>query len=167
MVTNPNIRFSFLMDVEDLPLLGCGLWHNMLGYPFSKRYGKLHNRIMNPPQGMVVDHVKSDRKDDNRKSNLRICTYSQNGMNQRVREDCSSRYKGVNFHKKRGWRAYIAINKQTIHLGWFNDELDAAKSYNEAAKILFKEFAKLNDIEQPEDWIKNHVKNQISKLIKR
>jgi len=46
----------------------------------NKRY--IHRLIMNPPKGMVVDHLNGDQT-DNRRSNLRICTRSENGLNMR------------------------------------------------------------------------------------
>jgi hypothetical protein len=36
------------------------------------------------------------------------------------------------------------INRKVINLGRFKDEKEAAKSYNEKAKELFGEYAKLN-----------------------
>lgn len=52
---------------------------------FRDRTGKykgvsLHRIVLDPPDGMVVDHRSHDRL-DNRKSNLRVATYSQNAVN--------------------------------------------------------------------------------------
>jgi hypothetical protein len=42
--------------------------------------------IMNPPKGMVVDHINGDRL-DNRRENLRIVTYRQNSLNRKARNN--------------------------------------------------------------------------------
>ena len=44
-------------------------------------------------------------------------------------------------------KAQIQIEGRKENLGYFNDEKEAARAYNEKAKELFKEFAKLNIIE--------------------
>ena len=54
----------------------------------------IHKFIMNAPKGMCVDHINHDGL-DNRRENLRICTYSQNSQNKRLRVDSRSGYKGV------------------------------------------------------------------------
>lgn len=47
----------------------------------------------------------------------------------------SSRFRGVNYSKaNKCWQARIGVNKRRLSLGYFNEEIDAAKSYNEAFK---------------------------------
>ncbi len=106
---------------------------------------KMHRVVMNAPAGFLVDH-KSGNGLDNRKANLRIVTAAQNSYNMRKRtKTCSSKYKGVSKVKKNNkWRAYININSKYKHLGYFDNEIDAAGAYDEAAKKYFGEFAKLN-----------------------
>ena len=106
----------------------------------TKRYS--HREIMTPPTGMVVDHVNRDRL-DNRRSNLRVCTQSQNLANSPKLRGGSSRFKGVSIRRGR-WRAQIGISGKIIHLGYFTDEAAAARAYNEAAQATFGEFALLN-----------------------
>lgn len=101
----------------------------------------MHWEIMN---GKGIDH-RDGNGCNNRRSNLRFATKSENGMNQRKRENTSSIYKGVYFHKPSGkWLAHIMINGKSIHLGYFVDEIDAAKAYDAKAIVLFKEFTNLN-----------------------
>ena len=54
----------------------------------------MHKFIMNAPKGMCVDHINHNGL-DNRRENLRICSYSQNAQNKRRRVDSRSGYKGV------------------------------------------------------------------------
>ena len=104
----------------------------------------MHRLITNAPKGIVVDHINHNGT-DNRKSNLRLCTNSQNQQNRRPTRGSSSIYKGVhwcNFHKK--FRARITHNGERLHLGYFDSEIDAAKAYDKKALELFGEFAYLN-----------------------
>jgi hypothetical protein len=57
----------------------------------------------------------------------------------------SSRYIGVSFHKKKGkWMAVIGYKGKNVWLGRFDNEIDAAKAYDAAAKKYYGEFARLN-----------------------
>lgn len=114
----------------------------------TKRGGQtyLHRFILRPPTDIQVDHINHDSL-DNRRSNLRICTLAQNCMNSAKRGG-SSRYKGVYFYKKTSkWAARIKSFGKTIYLGYFTEEVDAARAYNRAAEILYKDFANPNIIE--------------------
>lgn len=113
----------------------------------KRRTMPIQRFLLNAHPPLYIDHINSDGL-DNRRSNLRICTKQQNNMNQRPQVGKSSVYKGVTWRTRdKIWAAQIHINKKTIHLGHFKLETDAARAYNEAAKIYFGEFAKLNDLD--------------------
>ena len=105
----------------------------------------MHREIMNAPAGLLVDHRNRNTL-DNRRANLRLATYSQNGCNSRIdKTKASSRFRGVRFIKKTGkWAANIRINGKKTWLGSFDSEIDAARAYDEAAKKYHREFARLN-----------------------
>lgn len=85
----------------------------------------LHRFITNTAKGMVVDHINKNTL-DNRKSNLRVVTQSQNAMNQKTRD--GQKYKGICFYHKLGkWMAGIKINGKRKHLGYFVTDILAAK----------------------------------------
>lgn len=106
----------------------------------------MHRIIMNAPKGVEVDHINHDTL-DNRKENLRLCTHSQNLMNQIQHKLFSSKYKGVSWHKgNKRWISRIMINKKQINLGCFDNEEESAKAYDKKAKEAFGEYALLNDI---------------------
>lgn len=101
----------------------------------------------NPLNLKCVDHVDGNKLNNNL-DNLRFCSYSQNGANRKKQSNTSSIYKGVDFQKRANkWRASIKIDGKSKTLGHFEDEKEAAKAYNEKAKELFGDFAKLNIIE--------------------
>lgn len=92
-----------------------------------------------------VDHISRDGL-DNRKCNLRICTASKNQMNCIKRSGTSSVYKGVTWCKRsKQWLASLRINGKTIHIGYFNNEKNAAIEYNKKALEFFGEFARTNE----------------------
>ena len=104
----------------------------------------LHRLVLNAPKGLFVDHIDHNCL-NNRRSNLRLCTQKQNNCNTLPRKGCSSKYKGVSFNKARKrFIAYIQHNKKRFHLGYFEDEIDAAKAYDKKAREFFGEFAYLN-----------------------
>ena len=96
------------------------------------------------PKGFTVDHINHDTL-NNCLSNLRLATYSQQAQNRRLRSNNISGYRGVYFRKDSGrWRAQISVNGKQIHLGHFNDPIEAAHAYDSAARIHHGEFAQLN-----------------------
>jgi len=105
----------------------------------------MHRQIMNPPDHLLVDHDNHNGLDD-RRSNLRVVTHAENQQNARKTiSKTTSKYKGVDFVKSTGlWRARITVEGKRLFLGSFDNELDAARAYDEAAKFHFKEFACLN-----------------------
>lgn len=54
---------------------------------------KMHQVLMNAPEGFEIDHINGDGL-DNRRSNLRICTHQQNIWNRRAQKGSTSKYKG-------------------------------------------------------------------------
>jgi len=104
----------------------------------------MHRFILNAPRGLVVDHINHNGL-DNRRENLRLCTHVQNTQNRRPNRNTSSKYKGVYWHKHRNkFVAKIYMNGKRIFIGYFTDEIAAAKAYDKKAREFFKEFAYLN-----------------------
>jgi hypothetical protein len=103
----------------------------------------MHRVIMNTPDGVETDH-KDGNALNNQRSNLRICTHSQNCHNRKKRADNTSGYKGVFTTKGKKWRAQIRVNGKSIHIDVFSTREEAAHAYDEAAKKYHGEFADLN-----------------------
>ena len=101
--------------------------------------------IENPHDLPYVDHIDGN-KSNNLSVNLRWCTPSQNMMNRgKVEGKTSSQFKGVT-KVRRKWRADIQVSGKRVYLGYFQTEHDAARAYNDAARMYHKDFAKLNDL---------------------
>jgi len=110
-------------------------------------YYSMHRLILNAPKGMEVDHINGNGL-DNQRSNLRLCTKSQNQHNSHIRQDNKSGFKGVHWvNKCKRWRAKITIHGTQIHLGHFRIPEQAALAYNKAAIKFHGEFARINQVE--------------------
>ena len=135
-----------VVDDADFDYLNQFNWHSNTNGSVSSSLGGGEKRmlisrfIMQAPDNLEVDHIDGNRL-NNQRSNLRLATSSQNKMNRGPRVDCKSGYKGVSWHKQRNkWTARIMADNKYIHLGLFENVIDAAQSYNIAAKKYHKEF---------------------------
>lgn len=100
---------------------------------------KMHRVIMDVDNSKAyVDHINGNGL-DNRKENLRVCNHNENCYNRRVKNG----YKGVSKSGEK-FRARIKHKNKEYHLGYYETEIEAAKTYDKKAKELFGIFAKLN-----------------------
>lgn len=131
----------------------------------------LHGMIMeNDDPKMMIDHIdgsEGEKSLKNKRSNLRVCTNTENQLNAKVRVDNSTGYKNVNQFKGM-YRCLIRINKVKEYLGTFDKPEMAALAYN----IAIKEFAdvyQLNEI--PEGALSQeeveHVHSVVEKRLKK
>jgi hypothetical protein len=138
-------EFYFDLEDEDKILsLDC-YWRieEVGGYVTSNRHHrrfKMHDVIMNPTDGYVVDHING-KPHDNRKNNLRICTQDKNSFNKKLYSNNKTGYKGVYFDKKSNkWMASIGVNNKSIYLGRFNTKEEAVEVRLKAEEEYFGEF---------------------------
>lgn len=148
-----------LVDDADYGALSRFRWHTLQhggGKFYAVRAGTtvgtkrrmitMHAHLAGTPAGMVTDHVNGDSL-DNRRSNLRVCTQSENLANRGKSKNNTSGYKGVTRDWrsiKNPWVAQIWKLNRRIHLGVFPTAEAAARAYDEAALKLHGEFAFLN-----------------------
>lgn len=140
-----------LVDDWNYDWLNIYIWHavktNNTFYarchkPNSSRLLYMHRLIMKPKSGFIVDHI--DRNGLNcLESNMRNATYSQNRMNS-VNTYSKSNYKGVYYTKEGYIYVKIQVNGKPFTFNYFENEILAAKKYDELALLYFKEFANLN-----------------------
>ena len=91
-----------------------------------------------------IDHINRNRS-DNRFSNLRSATRSENSKNVCSLPGSTSAYIGVSWHRaSKRWIAQVSVNGKSVHLGCFNCEIEAAKAYDAAARFHYGEFANPN-----------------------
>lgn len=92
------------------------------------------------PEGQI-DHINGI-KHDNRISNLRVATHSQNCWNKPKQSNNTSGFKGVTFHKTTcKYHARICANKKSISLGYYQTAEEASNAYVKAAGELHGQFA--------------------------
>ena len=102
----------------------------------------MHRAIAQTPEGMDTDHRDLNGL-NNRRSNLRTATKSQNQHNVTAQVNNTSGYKGVSFRRDRGvWRANISHNRKTLFLGHFSKPELAHAAFCEAAAKLHQDFAR-------------------------
>ena len=143
--------------IDRADMLIIGRWKWMIkpvgaGFEYAARGGRrsdgkrgmifMHRWIMEPPPGMVVDHINHDKL-DNRRSNLRICTRQQNSAHRQKVTTGVSGFRGVSRCGSK-WKAEIHISYRNKHLGVFADALSAALAYDRAARTVYGVFATLN-----------------------
>lgn len=142
-----------LVDMADSVLVAGFNWHRSTnGYVYADRNKlriALHRLIAGAGEGEKVDHENGDSL-DNRTSNLRVCTSSQNSANRgpdRRRGGTTSPYKGVSWsNSKNRWLVYVHYQGKTRYVGRSTDEKEAARLYDEAALKIWGEFARLNNV---------------------
>lgn len=88
-----------------------------------------------PPKGLDIDHINHNRS-DNRISNLRLLTRSQNCCNREVKKSLGIDYRA----KYRKWRARIQHEGKEVFLGYFETEPEAQAAYLTAKRVFHKEF---------------------------
>lgn len=149
-------RYSAFVDASDALIVMPYAWRVYTSgprdkptnfYAHTKIAGKnvsMHRLIL----GLTDPEIITDHKDhcgvNNTRENIRPVTHKQNAANTRKRSGYSSQYKGVSRKSGYGWAGTIEYNGKKRHLGYFENEIDAARAYNDAAEELFGEYACLN-----------------------
>jgi hypothetical protein len=117
-------------------------WHSERDLIGQSSKTGMHRHVLNAPNGMQVDHIDGDTL-NNRRSNLRLATHTQNQQNKRRYKNNTSGFKGVYWDKQcLKWKALIAVNGKRKLLGLFNTPELAHSAYCAAANEHFGEFAR-------------------------
>lgn len=150
--------YVVLVDEADLDLVSGYAWratrHRRTGKVYIQSWHAgaevfLHRLIANTPDGLDTDHANNNSL-DNRRSNLRPATRSENNSNREKQathagKPTTSRFKGVHWDReKRKWRAAIRVGGRQIRLGRFDDEIEAARAYDRALVAQWPEHARVN-----------------------
>jgi len=122
---NPDVYVTFKLD---------GVSYRAHRLVWLYVYGRFPNEM--------IDH-KNGFRGDNRLTNLREATASQNAYNSvRKRRSGSTGYKGVHKVGNR-WYAHCKVNKKTHALGGYGSAEEAAKAYADFSSIHHAEFQRL------------------------
>ncbi len=142
-----------IVDDEDYDWLTTWKWCTSQGYAARSVASDhvdviyMHRLLLAAPPKMVVDHINLDKL-DNRRSNLRLCTRSQNCYNRPASKSSRSGVKGVFWDNEKGkWLSQICVSGKRIHIGRFNSMEEAARAYNDAARDVFGQYAYINPLE--------------------
>lgn len=88
---------------------------------------KMHHLVL----GKFADHIDRDRL-NNKLSNLRFASHSDNMSNVGLHKGYNNIYKGVYKRKNGTYFAQIIYNKKLFYLGSYYDPLDAALAYDKS-----------------------------------
>lgn len=139
----------FYFDLEDYEKIKDICWYkHKKGYitgldTNNKKAIKLHQLVMMDyrKDNQVIDHINSDHKEDNRKSNLRVTTQHNNTLNRKRSNNNTSGKTGVSFDKRsQKWFAYIKYNGRQYYLGRYKDKNDTIKARVEAEQKYYGEY---------------------------
>lgn len=154
---------EFIIDFDDIEKVKYHKWrkshnHVVTGLPAKGNQQDLSHIILEitvKDSKIVVDHINGNPM-DNRKQNLRICSQSENTLNKSFMSNNTSGFIGVSYRKDRD-KYDPEIRKGSIrcHLGYTVNKIDAVYKRLYAEKILFQEFANINEIKKKEEYTKN------------
>lgn len=146
---------EFYFDLEDYDKIKDYCWTiRNNGYvtaycPTTKNHILLHRLIMGcDNDNLYIDHIHGNKtRNDNRKSNLRIATPSQNIMNKPLLKNNTSGVTGVSWNKRKGrWESYITIDDKRKGLGYFSNFNDAVAARKAAEEKYFGEYSYDNSV---------------------
>jgi hypothetical protein len=144
--------YEAIIDASDVPLVEGVNWYATISrgtvyavakLPRPQRGNKrMHRAIMNTPSKMETDHIDGDGL-NNRRSNLRIATTSENQRNRGLSANNTSGFKGVTWDKSAAkWKAQIKLNYVQKSLGNFDTPEAAHAAYVAASEKMHGEFAR-------------------------
>ena len=140
---------SFLVDYLDFYKIKDAHWKfDKDGYPFSEKYGKLHQYLIPTPKGHEVDHINRNTL-DNRKANLRHCTSSENKRNNsRKTKETASKTGYKNIEKVYGnkYRASVSFDGKRYKSKTYNTIEEAIQWRNTKMNELHKEFVNFGEV---------------------
>lgn len=143
-------RNEFYFDLEDYDKIKDYCWNFQKpnGYVQArdienKTQVQMQQIILPVEEGFEADHIHGkDSRNDNRKSNLRVATHSQNLKNLSLSRANTSGVTGVCWVERKGkWVAYITVDGKRKHLGSFINFDEAVNARLNAEYKYFGEWS--------------------------
>jgi hypothetical protein len=139
IVISRGQEYTVIIDEEDYDVVSKQNWfvskNDYVYCHYNNKTILLHRLLLKYEGKLTVDHINHDKL-DNRKSNLRTATYSQNNMNFKNMDNGVSPYKGNK------WRARIKVNYKDIYIGIFKTKEEATEARVKKELEIFKQFSK-------------------------
>lgn len=153
--------FEAIVDDEDYAELAQYSWNAYIQKGKKTIYAqrtvgnttqKMHRLILKlTDPNVFVDHINGNGL-DNRRCNLRACNKYESSQNRSIFNSNTSGFKGVKWHKRiKKYAASINFQGRRMHLGYFENPLEAHIVYNKKAEELFKQFKRREDEEKTRD----------------
>ena len=128
-----------------------GCLNKITGYYYVRVNDKLYlaHRLIwflvkgEDPGSSQIDH-KDRNRSNNKISNLRKASQTEQNQNQAKKSNNKCGLKGVRQHASGLWHAYIKVNGKQKSLKYYKTKEEAAQAYDKAAIEHFGEFARLN-----------------------
>ena len=142
-----NTSREFYFDLEDYEKIKDYCWSECVdtnGYHYVHTWDANLKKIIKMSHliiGKNYDHINRNSM-DNRKSNLRLATQSENMKNRKKFKNNMSGITGVYFHKNTSkWEARISNDFKVVYLGRFDNKDEAIKARLNAELEYYGEFA--------------------------
>lgn len=134
-----SVRAHALVDASDHAQLARHRWrlqehgyavrHEYIDHTHSRSI-RMHRQIMGVTDPEThIDHINGDKL-DNRRTNLRVATRSQNEQNRSgLNQNNRSGHRGVHWSKsEQKWKVQVTLDRKVHCLGTFDDLEEAARS---------------------------------------
>ncbi|MGW7813699.1 AP2 domain-containing protein [Staphylococcus xylosus] len=146
-----NANTYIIVDNEDYDSVHKHIWHVNINQGTFRILGWVNGKKVLLPYYLTgkINSYQKVKGYDFRRSNIGIDEFK---YRYRIpQRNASSKYKGVRKYitnaGKQIWIASIMIKGKSIHLGCFNDEVEAAKSYNKAVIEFWNGNGYLNNVD--------------------
>lgn len=171
---------EFIIDLEDIEKIKYHKWrlchaHVVTGLPAKGTQRDLSWVILGldnraeENSDIVVDHINGNPL-DNRKSNLRICSQSENVLNKCSMSNNTSGFIGVSYRADRDrYDPEISIQRQRCHLGYTKTKEEAVYKRYYAEQLVFKEFANPTEQEKKRiftESLSQEQKEELQEIVK-
>jgi len=156
------------VDNDDVPLVKTQKW-----YATTSKTGvqavvtctgmDISHLLIGIHKGLEIDHIDGNRL-NNKRDNLRVCTHQQNQCNQPLQHNNTSGVAGVRYyHARHKYVARIKVSQYDLHLGYYLTLQEATQARNEGMRLMFGEYARMNDVPEAPGWIKEQIYDKCSR----